>query len=191
MKNSMKNLMRSIMLLLAVVFFSQCDTEDPTPELEEELITTMTLTFSPVGGGADVLFIIKDEDGPEGPLDPVYTNGVLAAGASYNVSIALLNEAESPVENITEEIEEEDDEHQFFFLISNGLNLDFAYDDVDANGNPVGLSSIFAAGEASTGTLTVELRHEPNKEAAGVSDGLTENAGGETDIQATFDVVIE
>ncbi len=187
----MKNLMRSLFLLFAVVFFSQCNTEEPEAELEEELITTMTLTFSPVGGGADVLFIIEDADGPEGPIEPMYTNGILAAGASYNVSIELLNESENPAEDITEEIEEEDDEHQFFFLISNGLNLDFAYADLDANGNPVGLSSVFTAGEASEGTLTVELRHEPLKDAEGVANGLIDNAGGETDIQATFDVVIE
>lgn len=191
MKESMKNVMRSLFLVLTVVFFSQCDTEDPEPELEEELITTMRLTFSPVDGGTDVLFIIEDEDGPEGPIEPEYTNGVLAANASYNVSIELLNEAETPVEDITEEIEEEDDEHQFFFLISNGLDLEFAYDDVDGDGNPVGLRSNFFTGEASTGTLTVELRHEPNKSAEGVSNGLIENAGGETDIQAIFDVVIE
>ena len=187
----MKNLMRSLILLLGVVFFSQCDTEDPVPEQEEELITTMSLTFSPVGGGAEVLFIIQDEDGPEGPSIPIYTTGILEAFTSYNVAIEVLNEAETPTESITEEIEEEDAEHQFFFLISNGLNLNFAYSDVDDDGNPVGLRSVFTAGEASEGTFTVELRHEPNKDAAGVSDGLIANAGGETDIQAAFNVVIE
>lgn len=193
MTKIMKNLMRSLFLLTAVVFFSQCDTEEPEAENEEELITTMTLTFVPANGGDPVVFSVFDADG-EGPIDPVYTDGdasVLAAGTSYNVSLQLLNTTEDPVEDITEEVEEEADEHQFFFIIGNGLNLDFAYEDVDGNGNPVGLSSIFTTGDASTGTLTVELRHEPNKEAEGVSNGDPANAGGETDIQATFDVVIE
>ena len=35
-------------------------------------------------------------------------------------------------------------------------------------------------------TMTVILRHEPNKAGAGVSDGDITNAGGETDIEVTF-----
>ncbi len=187
MMKSMKNLVRNLFLLVAVVFFSQCDTEEPEAENEEELITTMTLTFS-TAGAADEVFKVYDEDG-DGPIAPVYTNGTLTANTSYSVEIEVLNEEEN--ENITEEILQEDEEHQFFFQFSNGLNLDFAYDDVDGDGNPIGVSSIFTTGEASTGTLTVTLRHEPIKDAEDVVDGDITNAGGETDIAATFDVVIE
>lgn len=187
----MKNLMRSLILLLAIVIFSQCANENPTPEPEKDVINTMTLTFSPVGGGTDMLFIIENADGPEGPNEPVYTNGILALNTQYNVSIELLNKSGNPVEDITEIIAEQADEYQFFFIISNGLDLNFAYDDVDSNGNPVGLRSNFFTGVVSSGTLSVELKHEPNKNAEGVSNGLIDNAGGETDIQAVFNVVIK
>ncbi len=183
----MKNLMRSLFLLLAVVFFSQCDTEEPEAENEEELITTLTMTFS-APGADDVVFELYDADG-DGPIAPVYEIGTLAANTSYSVEIEVLNEEEN--ENITEEILEEDEEHQFFFQISNGLNLNFAYDDIDGGGNPIGVSSIFTTGEASTGDFIVTLRHEPSKDAEGVANGNIDNAGGETDIQATFDVIIE
>ncbi|ADR22438.1 hypothetical protein MATR_37160 [Marivirga tractuosa] len=184
----MKTQTRSMLLLVAVLLFSQCDTEDPEPENEEELITTLEMTFSPVGGGDDVVFSVYDEDG-DGPIEPVYTNGKLAANTDYNVSIEVRNDEEG--EDITLEIIEEDEEHQFFFETSVSLLLDFAYDDADDNGDPIGLSTIFTAGDPSDGTLTVTLRHEPDKSAEGAITGDPSNAGGETDIQATFDVVIE
>lgn len=187
MKKSMKNVTRSFLLFAAVLVFSQCDTEEPEAENEEELITTVTMTFSAVGSD-DVEFILYDADG-DGPIAPVYTNGTLAANTTYTVEIEVLNEEEN--ENITEEILEEDEEHQFFFQKSNGLNLDFAYGDADDDGNPIGVASVFTTGEASEGTLTVILRHEPNKSADGVKNGDITNANGETDVQAIFNVVIE
>jgi hypothetical protein len=39
--------------------------------------------------------------------------------------------------------------------------------------------------------VVVTLRHEPDKGAAGVSGGDITNAGGDTDIEVTFPVVIE
>ena len=48
-----------------------------------------------------------------------------------------------------------------------------------------------ATGAASVGTLKVTLRHEPNKSAAGVVGGDITNAGGETDIEVEFPIVIE
>jgi hypothetical protein len=188
MKNQTMSILRSLLLLVAIFLFSQCNTEDPEPENEEELITTLEMTFSPVGGGDDVVFSVFDEDG-DGPTEPVYTNGTLAADTDYNVSIEVRNDEGG--ENITTEIEEEDEEHQFFFQKSNGLNIEFAYNDADGNGDPIGLSTVFTTKEASSGSLVVILRHEPNKSAEGAQNGDPSNAGGETDIQATFDVVIE
>ena len=65
------------------------------------------------------------------------------------------------------------------------------YADADGNGRPVGLTSIWTVGAASNGTITVTLRHEPDKGAAGVSAGDITNAGGETDIEVTFPLVID
>ena len=55
----------------------------------------------------------------------------------------------------------------------------------------VGLYFDLVSGQESSGTITFTLRHEPNKNAAGVSDGDISNADGETDIEATFDVSIQ
>ncbi|MDA0176673.1 type 1 periplasmic binding fold superfamily protein [Mesoflavibacter profundi] len=192
----MKTLKHLSYLLIASLIFVSCSSDDdnndiPEPVNEEEVITTITATLTPAGGGTAIVLQSQDLDG-DGPNAPVVTvSGDLAANTSYSGSLDLLNETESPAESITEEIEEEALEHQFFFDVSNGL-FDVAYDDVDADGNPVGLSFIVTT-DATTGTeaLTITLRHEPNKDASGVSAGDITNAGGETDIEVTFNVTVQ
>lgn len=102
----------------------------------------------------------------------------------------MFNEVETPRENITTEIQEEDEEHQFFFQ-SNVDDLTIAYTDQDDDGNPVGLNTSLTTGEPSSGSITIILRHEPNKTASGVSSGDIANAGGETDIEVVFPIDVE
>ena len=177
------------MLLAMGLIFVSCEKDDPEPPVEEEVITTLTYTLSPDGGGADVVLSFVDLDG-DGGNDPVITGGTLSANTTYSGSIVLLNETETPAEDVTEEIEEEDEEHQFFFETTvSGLSI--AYNDTDEDGNPIGLSSSVTTGSASSGTITVTLRHEPDKNASGVSDGNIANAGGETDIEVVFSVEVQ
>ena len=70
-------------------------------------------------------------------------------------------------------------------------DVNIAYNDLDEEGKPIGLSTVLTTGEMGSGTITVTLRHEPNKDAAGVSSGDIANAGGETDIEVTFNVEIQ
>jgi len=178
-----------LLFLFALSFaFVSCSDDDAPPPNEEELITTLNATLTPMGGGTAVTFSFQDLDG-DGGNAPIITVGDLAASTTYNVSLELLNESETPAEDITLEIDEEDLEHQFFFDVS-GANLTVAYTDMDPSGNPVGLTSDWTTGAASAGTITITLRHEPAKDATGVSGGDITNAGGETDIEVTFDVNI-
>lgn len=167
-----------------------CEDENtPEPVNEEELITTVILTWTDGSGGVATM-TYEDLDGT-GPDVPVVSADPLTANTTYTVAASFLNNAEDPAEDITIEIKDEDDEHQVFFLIDQGLNLSFTYSDMDDNQNPIGLLNDFTTGDASQGNLNVVLRHEPNKSAAGVSDGDITNAGGETDISIDFDVVIQ
>ena len=173
------------LLISIALIFSACK-PDPVDPHEEELITTVIYTLTPDGGGSTVTLTWKDLDGDGG--DPaVITGGTLAANTTYTGAIELLNESETPAEDITEEIMEEDEEHQFFFQ-TDIADLTIAYNDVDADNNPVGLSSILTTGAAGTGSITIILRHEPAKDATGVSDGDITNAGGETDIEVSIPV---
>lgn len=174
---------------LLTISFISCDPDDPDDVNEEELITTVTYTLSPTSGGSDVVLSFQDLDG-DGGNDAIIVGGTLNSNTTYNGSLTLLNESEDPVEDITEEVQEEDDEHQFFFQVDN-LDMAVQYEDMDGDGNPVGLLTTVTTRSAGSGTLTVILKHEPVKDAQGVSSGDISNAGGETDISVTFPVTVQ
>ena len=192
----MKNIFQTKSVILTSVFISllavmSCsdDPDDPIIENEEEVITTLTYTLTPSEGGSAVVLSYQDLDG-DGANEPTITNGTLSAETTYSGALTLLNETESPAESITEEIEEEDADHQFFFETTvSGLSV--AYADSDDDGKPVGLASTLTTGSAGSGNLTVTLKHEPDKSASGVSDGVITNAGGETDISVTWTITVE
>ena len=166
------------------------DSDDPIIINEEEVITTVTATLTPVGGGTVITLQSRDLDG-DGPNVPVITiSGNLAPNTTYSGAIEVLNESVTPAENITEEVEEEGDEHQFFFTPTNNV-VTVAYADMDINGDPIGIEFTLTTTNASSGNLTVTLIHEPNKNAAGVSSGDITNAGGETDAEATFAIGVQ
>lgn len=179
---------------LSLLFLASCDKDDDDDmdiPNEEEEITTLEYRLTPDGGGTDLVFRFQDLDG-DGGDPPVITLDTLAANTTYNGVIRVLNENETPTENVTEEVLDEDEEHQFFFqALDAAVITGITYSDMDENMNPVGVESQLQTGDAGSTELTVTLIHEPDKDAAGVSDGDPANAGGETDVEVTFSVVVE
>ena len=186
------------------VFITSCsDDDDSTAVSQEEVITTMTITLTD-GDGGEVSLKVLDEDGDDGPSDPVPTvSGSLKASTTYTGSIELLNETENPAEDVTEEIKEEAAEHQFFY-ITDDLGITTAYTDQECTynetidcadnveSNPVGLTFTLTTTEMTgDAMITFTLRHKPNKGADGVSEGDITNAGGDTDIDYEFTVSVE
>jgi len=184
----MKTIKTLSLAVVAALSFASCSDDDDSPELvnEEEVITTMTVTLTPTDGSETITLQSRDLDGDGSDAPVITVTGNLVAGTTYNGAIVLLNETESPAEDITEEVEEESDEHQFFYTISSGLDVTTEYGNNDSDGNPLGTEFILTAGAASAGTITFTLRHEPIKP----NDGI-ESAGGETDILVSFDVSVE
>ncbi len=189
----MKTLKFLSFLFISTLILTSCSGDDDSSEPinEEEVITTLTATLVPTTGETVILeFRDLDGDGPNAP--EITVSSALAADMTYTGSLSLLNETETPAENINEEIEEEAEAHQFFYQVASSLNIsNLTYQDQDGNGNPIGLDFSFETGAASTGDMTIILRHEPNKDAQGVSDGNIANAGGETDISVPFSLTIE
>jgi len=181
---TMKNISFYALLSIAMI---GCSDDDTAPEVinDEELITTVILTLTQESGDQVVLTTVDlDGDGPDEPETTVVGN--FAENTQYTGAVQFLNETEDPAEDITEEVIEEAEEHQVFYTISEGLNITTTYVDFDSNDNPLGVNITLETGEASSGSLTVTLRHEPVKP----NDGL-DSAGGETDIATSFDVNIE
>lgn len=181
-----------IALLVITFTFLSCSNDDDNPTLinDEEVITTLRAVFTPTGDGTPVTLQSEDLDG-DGPNAPEITiSGAFTTNTTYNGSIQLLNETVTPAEDITAEVQSEGEDHQLFFTQIGSIGT-FTYNDVDANGNPIGLSFSLTTANASSGTLTIVLKHLPNKDASGVSDGDITNAGGETDIEASFNLTIQ
>lgn len=182
-------LMAGTLVLAACKKDKDEDPITPTPVNEEEVINKITLHFHSLHDVEHKHFEFYDADG-DGGIAPVITADTLSNDSVYNVEIELYNTTVSPEENITEEIEAEHNVHQFFFQ-PGAVNVSVAYADTDDNGLPVGLQTVWTIGAASSDSITVTLRHEPDKSAPGVSGGDITNAGGETDAEVTFPVVIE
>lgn len=186
----MKNFKILTVLFITSILATSCSDDNPDIINPEEVITTMTVVLTPESGGDIVTLESRDLDG-DGPNAPVITGGTLAAKTTYSGVITLLNETESPAEDITLEVAEEADEHQFFYNAT-GLNSTFSYaGENDSDGNPVGIKFTLSSGDAASGNITITLKHEPNKSGSNVNTGDITNAGGETDIEATFPISVE
>jgi hypothetical protein len=184
----MKNLRILAIAMVTVISLNACSKDDPKPVNEEEVLTTVTTTLK--NGGQTVTLQVRDLDG-NGPNAPVVTvSGNLKAATSYTGTVTFLNETTNPVGNTTAEILTEGVDHQLFFQAPSAIGT-FAYSDQDANGKPIGLAFTLTTGAATTGNLTVTLRHLPNKSAAGVSTGNITNAGGATDAAVSYPIVVE
>ncbi|MDX2302576.1 MAG: hypothetical protein NW226_07225 [Microscillaceae bacterium] len=189
------------------LFLSACSDDDtPPPVNEEELITTVKLTFTPTGGGTAITATWKDLDGEgSGAPDLSQATATLQANTSYTLAVEFLNESESPAEDITEEVEEEAEEHILYFSVTNGLFSSFTYADDDAPDSAgdgvfaLGLNTNLSTGTGTpaTGTLSVTLLHESDKSVGGgTSNGgnvkaVPSGAGGETDIAVDFTINVQ
>ena len=199
----MKNIFKLNYLLFAVLtlfIFTACEEDEAAPEEENEVevFTDVKLVFTPTGGGAAVEAAAQDPDGAGVQELQVLGAINLAENTSYTLTMVIENCLESPCELMNEEIEEEDDEHQFFFAFTNDAftspagngNIDSAsdpinYNDSDGNGNSLGLNTSWTTGSASTGTFTVQLQHQPDVKTA--TSGSTD---GDTDFALTFNLNI-
>ena len=200
----MKNIFKLNYLLFAVLtlfVFTACEDDEAIPDdvNEEEVITDVTLVFTS-DAGAVVTASAQDPDG-EGVQELVVKDEIkLQSGTTYTLTFEVMNNLESPGEDIGEEIAEEDDEHQIFFAFSEGAfsnptgngNIDNAsdpinYNDTDGNGNPLGLNTTWTAGDPTTSaSFTVRLQHQPDVKTAtsGANDG-------DTDFELQFRLTIE
>ncbi|MEP2669966.1 MAG: hypothetical protein ABJH04_13265 [Cyclobacteriaceae bacterium] len=195
-----KSIKFQFLVLMLGLLIAGCESDDPQKEDTPELITKATLTFTPVGGGTVVTATATDPDG-EGVQDIAVDGAInLTAGVNYTLSLSLINElaeVTSPEYNITEEVEEEGDEHMFFFAWTGDVfsdpsgngNIDnradaVNYEDEDEGGLPIGIVTSWTAGAAaSSGTFRIVLKHQPDlKTSTSGSDT------GESDLDIEFEI---
>ena len=194
-KNNKQSMKRELLKFGLLVFgasalmLSSCTKEEGEEENEEEIITTVQLTFVPVGTGTPVTYKFDDPDGPGG-ANPTQDQIVLAANKTYNVTLQLLNKTVSPADDITVEVAAEGEAHRFYYVPTGG-GITVSGLNNDAAGVPLGITSTWTTGAAATGTMKVVLRHyagnPPNKEAA---DPVTSNKSS-TDVEVDFATTVQ
>ena len=197
----MKNLRKVSLYLVALLAFgfASCESEDPEKENEGEVITDVTLNFQELNAsnalvGSVLSFKASDPQGIEVGKTPTVQSITLTKGKKYQMTIEVKNSIEN--EDITKEILEEAAAHQFFFLGQVFDSSFFSIQYADAGGVALGLKTIVTV-SSSTGTnnsnMRVVLRHDLNKSFPGASSPTFANfaqAGGETDLDITFPVIL-
>ncbi|RPD46287.1 hypothetical protein DNI29_14895 [Hymenobacter sediminis] len=174
-------------LLASTTLLSACkdDNEDPTPDEDNEQITTLIYTLTPVGGGTPLTVQYRDLDG-DGGTAPTIGTLTLAPNTTYTGTLELKDETKTPAENTTAEIQEKAEEHLFFYEPS-GTNLTVTRTDKDKNNLEIGLTTRAVTGAANatgtTGTLKITLRHQP-----GSKNGTF--TPGSTDVEVNFPTVV-
>jgi hypothetical protein len=198
---------RTSVSLVALLALAACDAGPDAHGHgnDAEVITTLALSFAPMGGGTPVLALFNDPDGDggmAGTTDPI----TLMAG-THDLSVKFENRLQTPSVDITVEVKDEGDEHQVFFTgkavsgpASNepAAPLAHSYLDMDVKGLPIGLSNRIVA-KAGSGPLVVTLRHMPPLNDKPVKTAMAADTvkvsgigalGGSTDAQVTFAVTV-
>lgn len=175
--------------LAAALLLAACGESSTAPGGESELITRVTLTLTPNGGGSALTAFIDDPDG-NGPQSPSAQQGALtlAAGTTYAGTVKFENRLKTPVEDITEEVEEEANEHRVFYTVT-GSGVTITTTDLDPAGRPLGLrfNTVVGTGAAGAGTVRVVLCHYDD----GPKPTTATTCTGDTDIDVTFNYTVQ
>lgn len=180
-----------LILIVGVGVLVQCKrADDVEPTDENELITTLKLSFSEVGNSASPqVFIFRDVDGEGGNPPSSFDKVVLKPGTSYTLRTIVQDESRGSVEDLTTEIASRAEEHLFVYTASPAGLLTYQYGDKDSRNHPIGLMGTATTGAAGKGKLRVRLRHQPPVGGVVVKDGTV--GPGSDDINLDFDLEVK
>jgi hypothetical protein len=174
----------------SALLLSSCKKENEGEENEEEVITTMQLTFSPTSGGTALVYKFDDPDGPGGS-NPTQDEIVLAPNTTYNVTIQLLNKTVNPAKDLTTELVEEAQSHRFYYEPSAGSNITVFNLNNDSDNNPLGITSSWTTGAEATGTVKVTLRHYAGNPPNKAADDPVTSSKSSTDAEVSFNTAVQ
>lgn len=175
-------------LFFNVLFFS-CKKDEVIPVDDNELITSVDLTFTDVNKKA-ITFSFQDKDGDARTLPEKFDKIVLDKNMNYSLEIHVYDDTKNPKQDITEQIKLESDVHLFVFKIDPASLISLKAIDKDKNGLPIGLlSSGTTQNAVGTGKLNLLLKHQPPINGKVVKTG--NEVGGSSDIDLIFDLMIK
>lgn len=173
-------------IFLALIIGS-CKEDEPKPNNppsnETELITTVILELTDSITQQTKIFKFKDLDGEGGNNPSVFDTIRLDTNRVYFTNIVLLDESKNPIDTISNEVEEEKNDHLFVFNSSSSL-IQVKITDKDDNNLPIGLKSKWKTFGRTTSSISVALKHQPNIKTGDANLG-------ETDIDINFPLIIK
>ena len=189
----------SALLLTSII---SCDDDDePQVENEVEIFTDIKLVFTNETNTTDIVTALaQDKDGNGAGELEIIDEINLKIGETYNLTFELANnlDTDNPID-LTAEILDEDDEHQFFFEFTDGAFSDPAgdgnigannasdpinYQDKDDKNLPVGLQTSWTASTSikSNQKFRVKLQHQ----SGGIKTSTSNSTTGDNDFDVTF-----
>jgi hypothetical protein len=163
----------SILALATVLTLTSCKKHDD----EQENINTIRLSLD------GKVFTWSDTDGSGGNAPKIDTIKLSPNMAASDYKIEVLDGSVNPAKDYTAEIVEESNSHLFVLTVS-GANLTLSNLSTDKGGKTFGQTGKMATGAASTGSLRIILKHEPDKSSANPSNT------GETDADVILPIAI-
>ena len=171
----------SISVLMSACKKDDHDHDDHNHD-EEELITKVKLKFYQQGAFRED-YVWDDPDG-DGGNPPAIDTIKLSASTIYD---SVQVEFSNANEDITEEVRQENLDHEVFYTKSKNLPLVIFTTDADDKDQPLGLTSIWTTTVTkASGDVRITLKHKPG--IKGNNDPVTK---GETDIEVEFPVKVE
>ncbi|WP_018476184.1 hypothetical protein [Pontibacter roseus] len=177
----------ALLLMGALLVTTSCkDDDDPAPTDEGEVVTTVMLALTPEGKGQDASATISTLSGTPSQNAPL----VLRPNTVYNAVITLRDESKNPAVDITQEVNQENDEHELFYTFTPDANstatVTVEKTDFDRNNRTVGLAAKLSTGSnVGAGRLRVVLKHQPG----GLKTG--DATKGETDVDVAFETIVQ
>lgn len=179
------------MLLVGVAtLLMQCKSaSNVEPDDENELITTVQLEFNALSTTVPQTFTYRDVDGDGGNPPTKFDTISLSPNTSYTLTVTLLDESKSPAHDISKEVKAKSDEHLLVYTPAPATLLTYTYGDKDARNLPIGLTGTAKTGAPGTGTLRIQLRHQPPISDKIVKDGTL--GPGSDDVNLNFNLKVK
>ncbi|MDW8274188.1 MAG: hypothetical protein RMJ53_08180 [Chitinophagales bacterium] len=177
MKNRIQTLISSLIVFLTIALFLDSCKPDEHKHGQEN-VTTIRIKLVKSGSNQSLTYSFRSLGG-----NVTKDTIILESNSTYSASIQLLDESKSPAEDLTPEIKEESNDHQFFYIPSPSDLIEITNLDKDKKGMNFGLNATWKTFVSKSGTLKIVLKHYHGNKS-------NDPAKGETDIEILFDVIV-
>jgi hypothetical protein len=177
--------MKNISLFIFTILFAMLSCKkDHVHAHDHDTITVFKYSLTaPDGSVAEFKF--EDYDGDGGNPGRTSVSNI-KSNTLYSGRVSVFVGDSLNLENITSEIQSEGFDHEFFYSFTGTNAPSIIKTDVDANNNPLGINTTFNTSGIGTFPLTIILRHKPTKPNTGL-----QSAGGDTDVEVNFNIVVQ